>query len=79
MNLLPQKVTVMIEDRKVVVRAWEYRIKGLQREVPVLFLDTDLPGNSSYDRTLTHYLYGNDTHYRLCQEIVLGHWRHEDA
>jgi starch phosphorylase len=72
MNLLPQKVTVMIEDRKVVVRAWEYRIKGLQREVPVLFLDTNLPGNNSYDRTLTHYLYGNDTHYRLCQEIVLG-------
>ena len=72
MTLLPQKVTVMIESREVVVRAWEYRIKGLQREVPVLFLDTNLPDNSSYDRTLTHHLYGNDNQYRLCQEIVLG-------
>jgi len=36
------------------------------------FLDTDLPENSPWDRTLTHHLYGGDEHYRLCQEAVLG-------
>ena len=25
-----------------------------------------------WDRTLTHYLYGGDQHYRLCQEVILG-------
>jgi starch phosphorylase len=40
--------------------------------VPVYFLDSDLPENSKYDKTLTHYLYGGDQYYRLCQEIILG-------
>ena len=40
--------------------------------VPVFLLDTDLPENSEWDRTLTHYLYGGDRLYRLCQEVVLG-------
>jgi glycogen phosphorylase len=41
-------------------------------EVPVYLLDTNLPENSEWDRTLTDTLYGGDEHYRLCQEIVLG-------
>src|SRR3990172_4053642 len=32
----------------------------------------DLPENSEWDRTLTHFLYGGDSHYRLCQEAILG-------
>ena len=35
-------------------------------------LDTNLPENAEWDRTLTDTLYGGDEHYRLCQEIVLG-------
>jgi len=38
----------------------------------VLLLDTALPENGEYDRTLTDSLYGGDSQYRLCQEIVLG-------
>jgi starch phosphorylase len=64
---------VEIEGRRVAVRAWQYQIKGVAgREVPVLFLDTDVPGNEAFDRTLTDSLYGGDDHYRLCQEVVLG-------
>jgi len=40
--------------------------------VPVFFLDTNIDGNSDWDRTLTKYLYGGDNKYRLAQEIVLG-------
>jgi starch phosphorylase len=40
--------------------------------VPVYLLDTDIEGNSDYDRTLTDHLYGGDDHYRLCQEAILG-------
>lgn len=39
---------------------------------PGYFLDADVPENSDWDRTLTHYLYGGDQHYRLCQEVILG-------
>jgi len=40
--------------------------------VPIYLLDTDLEGNSGWDRGLTDHLYGGDTNYRLQQEIVLG-------
>ncbi|HEV7993878.1 MAG TPA: alpha-glucan family phosphorylase [Gemmatimonadaceae bacterium] len=65
--------SVTIEGREVQVRAWLYRVKGVRgHEVPVYLLDTNLPANSDWDRTLTDTLYGGDEHYRLCQEIVLG-------
>ncbi|MBI3996437.1 MAG: alpha-glucan family phosphorylase [Candidatus Omnitrophica bacterium] len=68
-----QRVTVMIEGRTVHIRAWQYDVQGAEGfTVPVFLLDTDLPENAEGDRTLTHYLYGGDQHYRLCQEAVLG-------
>jgi starch phosphorylase len=70
---LPERVSVTIEGRVVAVRAWEYDAAGPANfSVPVYFLDSDLPENSDWDRTLTHYLYGGDHHYRLCQEVILG-------
>jgi glycogen phosphorylase len=70
---LPQRTSVHIENRTVALRAWQYELVGITGEkVPVFFLDTDLPENSVWDRTLTHFLYGGDVYYRLCQEIVLG-------
>jgi glycogen phosphorylase len=69
----PQQVTVHIESRPVHLRAWKYQVKGLDGgSVPVFFLDTDLPENRDWDRTLTHFLYGGDRYYRMCQEVVLG-------
>jgi starch phosphorylase len=67
------QVTITIEGRQVKVRAWRYEIQGLSgHQVPVYFLDTALPENSPWDQTLTDHLYGGDSHYRLCQEVVLG-------
>jgi glycogen phosphorylase len=67
------RTTVTIEGRTVHVRAWKFPVHGVTgHEVPVYLLDTQLPENSEWDRTLTDYLYGGDNHYRLCQEIVLG-------
>ncbi|HER24521.1 MAG TPA: alpha-glucan family phosphorylase [Candidatus Atribacteria bacterium] len=73
MQLLPNKILIEIENRKVWIQAWLFCIKGLDNYcTPVLFLDTDLPENSVYDRSLSDYLYGGDKRYRLAQEIVLG-------
>lgn len=67
-----QRAEVQIEGRRVVVRCWKHVVHGTEGDVPVYFLDTDLPGNSEFDRTLTHHLYGGDMQYRLCQEVILG-------
>jgi starch phosphorylase len=73
LELVPEKVIVNIEGRDVVVRAWRYTVVGVEgHTVPVYLLDTGLPENSEWDRTLTDHLYGGDSRYRLCQEVVLG-------
>jgi glycogen phosphorylase len=70
---LPARVTVSIEGRPVHVSAWRYQFQGWSgHQVPVLFLDTNLPENDARDRVLTNHLYGGDERYRLCQELVLG-------
>ncbi len=67
------RVTVSVEDRVVTVRAWRYELVGRYGHVvPIYLLDTDLDGNSGWDRGLTDHLYGGDPNYRLQQEIVLG-------
>ena len=70
---MPQRTSVPMEDRVVQLRAWRREVVGHGGyRVPVYLLDSDLPDNSEWDRTLTHYLYGCDAHYRLCQEVILG-------
>jgi len=70
---LPVQVEVEIEKRKVKVGAWVYPWKSARGTiVPVIFLDTNIPQNTPEDRSITDYLYGGDSRYRLKQEIVLG-------
>lgn len=65
--------SIQVEGRTVLVRAWQYTVRGHGGHVvPVYLLDTALPENSEFDRTLTDRLYAGDPHYRLCQEAVLG-------
>jgi starch phosphorylase len=67
------RVTVSVEDRVVGIRAWRYDLVGRTGHiVPIYLLDTDIDGNSGWDRGLTDHLYGGETNYRLQQEIVLG-------
>jgi starch phosphorylase len=69
----PGRVTVSVEGRIVAVRAWRYDLVGRYGHVvPIYLLDTDLDGNSGWDRGLTDHLYGGDSNYRLQQEVVLG-------
>jgi len=72
-ELSDARASVTIEGRSVQVRAWRWWIQGVSGfRVPVLLLDTDLPDNSEWDRRLTDRLYGGDSHYRMCQEVILG-------
>jgi starch phosphorylase len=66
-------ISIIIEGRKVKIKPWRYVLTGVSgHHVPVYFLDTATPENSPWDQTLTDNLYGGDSHYRLCQEAVLG-------
>lgn len=70
---LPNTITIQIEGRDVKVGCWLYKYKGITGHInPIIFLDTDLPENSEYDRTITYHLYGSDRRYRFAQEMVLG-------
>src|SRR5690348_17275053 len=67
------RVTVPLENRRVELRAWRYDVKGVHGfVVPVYFLDAALESNAEPDRALTGSLYGGDSYYRLCQEVLLG-------
>jgi starch phosphorylase len=70
---LPNEIDVKVEGRDVKVKAWLYKYKSVTGGVvPVLFLDSDIEGNSLEDREITFYLYGGDQKYRLKQEVILG-------
>src|ERR671919_2396103 len=61
---LTHRVSVTIEGRPVLIRAWRYMIQGASEQaVPVYFLDTDLYENAPADHALTGYLYGGDSRY----------------
>src|SRR5882757_5478218 len=67
------RISVTLEGRKVELRAWRYTVKGVRGyEVPVYFLDADLPSNDQRDRELTGQLNGGDPYFRLSQEVLLG-------
>ena len=69
----PARVTIPVENRRVELRCWRYAATGVRGfEVPIYFLDADLPSNADVDRSLTGSLYGGDPYYRLCQEVLLG-------
>jgi starch phosphorylase len=69
----PARASLSIESRRVELRCWRYSAKGVRGfEVPIYFLDADLPSNAEADRALTGTLYGGDPYYRLRQEVLLG-------
>jgi starch phosphorylase len=73
LELLPERVYITISGRGVWLQAWQYTIQGQDGyEVPVIFLDSNVPENNDADRILTDHLYGGDERYRLSQEIILG-------
>jgi glycogen phosphorylase len=66
-------ISLTMQGREVRIGAWRFDVVGVAGHViPVLLLDTDVEGNDPWDRHLTDHLYGGDTHYRLCQETILG-------
>ena len=67
------RTTLVLEGRTITLRSWQFDVSSDgSGTVPIILLDADVPENSEWDRQLTHWLYGGDHHYRLCQEVLLG-------
>ena len=70
---MPNRASMTLEGKSFELRAWRYEVHGVGGfNVPVYFLDVDLPENSDQHRNLTDSLYGGDERYRFCQETILG-------
>ena len=64
----PVTIEVEFPDRKLVARIWEVRVG----RIPLYLLDSNVEGNSDYDRLLTGRLYWSDLDRRIMQEVLLG-------
>jgi len=64
----PVTISFDFPDRKLKAQIWEVRVG----RVPLYLLDSNVEGNSDYDRLLTARLYWSDLDRRVMQEVLLG-------
>ncbi|MDR2968835.1 MAG: alpha-glucan family phosphorylase, partial [Tannerellaceae bacterium] len=64
----PMLLEVPYPDRTVYAHIWK---AGVGR-ISLYLMDTDIPENSEWDRSITHQLYGGDWENRMKQEYLLG-------
>ncbi len=64
----PMLLEVPYSGRVVYAHIW----KVMVGRVPLYLMDTDIPQNSEWDRSITHQLYGGDWENRMKQEYMLG-------
>jgi starch phosphorylase len=67
-NKKPLTVQIEFPDRNVALQIWEVRVG----RVPLYLLDSNVEGNSDFDRLLTARLYWSDLDRRVMQEVLLG-------
>ncbi len=68
---LPVKVTVRVDTKDVVIKAFLLRPEVFGT-APMILLSTDIDENDYLSRTITHKLYDGNQKTRVAQEIVLG-------
>jgi len=64
----PIRVSVNLSGEEVKIGIWRVPVG----RTSLYLLDTNLPENSNFSRTITEQLYGGDRENRIKQEIVLG-------
>ena len=64
----PMVLEVPYPGRTVYAHIWKVSVG----RVPLYLMDTDIPQNSEWDRSITHQLYGGDWENRMKQQYLLG-------
>jgi len=62
------EITIAFPGRNLYAKVWKIDVG----RVPLYLFDTDLKKNATYDRSISHQLYGGDTENRFKQESLLG-------
>lgn len=62
------RISIAFPGRTLHARVWRIDVG----RVPLYLLDTDLSDNQTFDRFITHQLYGGDWENRFKQEFLLG-------
>lgn len=73
--LMPTHIqhSLLISGQKVTFKVWKYEVIGVTgHEVPVYFLDADLPENSPEMREISSHVYPANKSVRIAQEMLLG-------
>ncbi|MDR0845178.1 MAG: alpha-glucan family phosphorylase [Tannerella sp.] len=64
----PIVLEVPFPGRVIYANIWKISVG----RIPLYLMDTDVPENSEWDRSITHQLYGGDWENRMKQEYMLG-------
>ena len=64
----PLILEVPYSDHTVFAQVWKVSVG----RIALYLMDTDIPENSEWDRSITHKLYGGDWENRMKQEYLLG-------
>jgi len=67
-NKKPVTIQIEFPDRTITAQIWEVRVG----RVPLYLLDSNVEGNTDFDRLLTARLYWSDLDRRVMQEVLLG-------
>jgi len=67
-NKKPVTIQIEFPDRNVTAQIWEVRVG----RIPLYLLDSNVEGNTDFDRKLTARLYWSDLDRRVMQEVLLG-------
>ena len=71
----PMVLEVPYPGRTVYVHIWKVSVG----RVPLYLMDTDIPQNSEWDRSITHQLYGGDWENRMKQEYDAEQVRYQET
>lgn len=72
---LKNRIRLRLKHEEIVLRPWKYYVYSYDRNfsVPLILLDSNLPENSQFARSLTGQLYrADDENWRLLQRLLLG-------
>ena len=64
----PMMLKVPFKDHVVYTHVWKVNVG----RISLYLMDTDIPENSEWDRSISHQLYGGDWENRMKQEYLLG-------
>ena len=64
----PMILDVPFSDHTVYAQVWKVSVG----RIALYLMDTDIPENNEWDRSITHKLYGGDWENRMKQEYLLG-------